>query len=207
MTSLNMRTNPLFMRNAFEGEGRWGICVVKKQDVALNRIFLISFSQTKPRDSIENRSCGVHFFCDDYRFQNIYNNPLRTLKKLSQYAFLLTPDFSLYADMPAWRQLQSVAHNRWCGAYWQSKGLNVIPTISWSNAQSFCYCFDGIEKHAIVAVGMVGCRRDRQAFLRGYNAMLERLEPDAILCYGRPFPEMNGNIIPIDYTFCGRRKK
>ena len=37
------------------------------------------------------------------------------------------------------------------------------------------------------------------AFLRGYNAMLERIEPIAIICFATPFPEMQGNIIHVDY--------
>lgn len=36
-------------------------------------------------------------------------------------------------------------------------------------------------------------------FLRGYNAMLERLSPSQIICFGTPFEEMSGNIIPVDY--------
>lgn len=58
-----------------------------------------------------------------------YNN---SLPRLSQYKFLLTPDYSLYADMPRAVQLYNVFRNRWRGAYWQAQGLTVIPTISWS---------------------------------------------------------------------------
>ena len=38
------------------------------------------------------------------------------------------------------------------------------------------------------------------AFMRGYNEMLKRVKPSAIICYGSPFAEMQGNIIPIDYN-------
>ena len=89
---------------------------------------------------------------------------------------------------------------RWVGAFWQSKGLTVIPTISWSDTRSYGFCFDGIEKSSIVAVGMVGCKTDnKSAFLRGYNAMLEHIDPIAIICFAAPFPEMQGNIIAVDY--------
>ena len=33
----------------------------------------------------------------------------------------------------------------------------------------------------------------------GYNAMLERIAPSHIICFGTPFAEMEGNIIPVDY--------
>jgi hypothetical protein len=101
--------------------------------------------------------------------------------------------------MDLWRQLESVAKNRWVGAYWQSKGLTVIPTISWGLSQSYEFCFDGVEKGSTVAVGMVGCKQSGYNFMRGYNEMLKRLEPEKIICFGSPFDEMQGNIITVDY--------
>lgn len=101
--------------------------------------------------------------------------------------------------MNLWRQIESVAKNRWCGAFWQSKGLTVIPTISWSTPRSYDFCFDGIEKSSIVAIGMIGCKSNKTEFLRGYNTMLEKIAPEAIICFGEPFDEMAGKIIPIDY--------
>lgn len=200
MTSLEMRNDPLFMRNSFKGYGKWEIPLIKKQIIPLENVKLIAMSDTRPNDRPENTECGVHCFIDDYRFTSTYNSPDRTIKKLSQYAFLLSPDFSTYSDMQYWRQLESVAHSRWVGANWQSKGLIVIPTISWSDAKSYSFCFDGVEKGSIVAIGMVGCKTDNKlAFLRGYNAMLERIEPIAIICFATPFPEMQGNIVHVDY--------
>ena len=61
------------------------------------------------------------------------------------------------------------------------------------------YYFDGIEKGSTVAVGMIGCKSDKRAFMHGYNEMLERIEPEYIIVFGTPFPEMQGSLIPIDY--------
>ena len=199
MTSLEMRSNPLFMRNGFKGSGKWEIPLIKKQIISLDNIQLIAMSDTRQNDIPKNTKCGVHCFIDDYRFTSTYFNPNRTIKKLSQYAFLLSPDFSTYSDMQYWRQLESVAHSRWVGAFWQSKGLIVIPTVTWSDAKSYSFCFDGIEKNSIVAIGMIGCKHNKSGFLNGYNAMLEKIEPIAIICFGTPFNEMDGNIIVVDY--------
>ncbi len=199
MTSKAMRENPLFMRNSFPSIGKWGIPLVKSQVLPSVNINLVACSDTRTDDNKENRKKGVHFFVDDYRFENIYNNPDRSLKRYAQYAFLLTPDFSTYAEMALWRQLESVAQNRWVGAYWQSKGLTVIPTVSWSTPRSFEFCFDGIEQSGTVAVGMIGCKHGKAGFMRGYNEMLERLKPENIIVFGSPFSEMEGNIIQVDY--------
>lgn len=199
MNSKIMRNDPLFLRNSFNSIGKWGIPLVKKQNLDVADVSLIACSDTRANDSENNKNKGVHFFVDDYRFSGIYNNPERSLKRYSQYAFLLTPDFSTYADMDLWRQLESVAKNRWVGAYWQSKGKIVIPTISWSDARSFEFCFDGVELGSTVAVGMIGCKRSRIGFMRGYNEMLERLLPERVIVFGTPFPEMKGNITSVDY--------
>ena len=36
-------------------------------------------------------------------------------------------------------------------------------------------------------------------FMRGYCAMLEKIHPETIICFGTPFPEMQGNIVTVDY--------
>lgn len=199
MTSLKMRNDDLFMRNKFYSCGKYQFPLIHKQNINLDNISLIACSDTRSDDNETNRKRGVHFFTDDYRFEGIYKNPQKTLRKYSQYAFLLTPDYSTYSDMSLWRQLESVAHNRWVGAYWQSHGLTVIPTISWGDARSFDFCFDGVEKNSVVAVGMIGCKRNKTGFMRGYSAMLEAIEPSAVICFGSKFKEMGGNIIQIDY--------
>lgn len=204
MTGKNMRNNPLFMRNSFEGQGRWNIPLVRKQSIDTSTVSLIACSDTRSNDNELNRENGVHFFVDDYRFEGIYTHPERTLLKYAQYAFLLTPDFSTYADMDLWRQLENVAKNRWVGAYWQSNGLTVIPTISWSTPRSFEFCFDGVEQNSIVAVSTVGCKRAKHQFMRGYDEMLDKLNPESIICFGDPLPEMQGNIVHVDYR--GSRK-
>ena len=198
MTSIQMRENPLFMRTTGRETGRWGIPQIMKSEFPLGNIELIAWSDTRSNDTL-NRKKGVHFFVDDYRFESVYRWPERSLKKLAQYRFVLTPDYSLYADMPVWRQIESIGKSRWCGVWWQEQGLTVIPTVSWSNLPSYAYCFDGIEVGSTVAVGMIGCKHSKRAFLHGYDAMLEQLKPEMVICFGIPFNEMRGNVIPVDY--------
>lgn len=199
MTSKLMRHDEKFMRNGFASVGCWNLPQIRNQNIKLDNLELLAYSDTRPQDE-KNRHRAVHFFIDDYRFESLYKLPDRNLAKLSQYRFLISPDFSLYADMPRWRQIESVAKNRWCGAFWQSKGMDVIPCVSWSDSQSFDFCFDGIARHATVAIGMIGCKHSRHGFLKGYAAMLERLSPDHIICLGNPFPEMKGNLLVIKFN-------
>ena len=199
MKSKLFRTDSLFLRNAYETAGRWQLPLVHKQKIDLDKVDLISISDTKYHDNSINRRKGVHFFVDDYKFESMYRSPERALFRLSQYAFVCTPDYSTYSDMNYWRQLESVAPSRWCGAFWQDQGLLVVPTITWSTLDSFDFCFDGVERGSIVAIGMIGCKRNKQEFLLGYNKMLNVIDPTAIICFGTPFAEMKGPLFVVDY--------
>ena len=199
MHSIEARSKQTFLRNEFDAFGKWNIPIVRKNELDTEAVDLICYTDIKTNDIDENKKKGVHFFIDDYRMEGLYYNYDKSLTRLSQYKFLLTPDYSLYADMPKAVQLFNVFRNRWVGAYWQSKGITVIPTVSWSDSASYEFCFDGIENGSIVAVGMIGCKRNKTAFMRGFDAMVKRLNPSAVICLGEPCPEMQGNIIAINY--------
>ena len=200
MTSKEVRSKQTFLRNEFDAFGKWNMPIVKKCKLDLAGVNLIGYPDIKTNDIDENKQRGIHFYIDDYRMEGLYYNPERFIHRIAQYKFAITPDYSLYRDMPKAVQLFNVFRSRWCGAFWQSKGMTVIPNVSWGDSTTFEFCFDGIVEGSIVAVGTIGCKRSKLAFMRGYNEMLERIKPSAIICYGFPFVEMQGNIIPIDYN-------
>lgn len=206
MKSKVFRNSPLFLRNSFPGVGRWQIPLIKKQVIDISSLDVLSYNNVRKSDMPLFHSFGVHFFVDDCRFESVYYHPEKNYKKLKPYRVLFTPDFSLYQEMQPWRRIESIGKSHWCGAYWQSQGSKVIPTMSWSSPESFEYAFDGVEKGAIVAIGMIGCKANKRNFLRGYEAMQERIEPGQIVCFGSPFPEMRSkNLYEIDYVNSWRK--
>ena len=42
----------------------------------------------------------LHFFVDDYQFERLWNSPKQYIELLKKFDAVLTPDFSLYMDMP-----------------------------------------------------------------------------------------------------------
>lgn len=203
--SKQYRSSETFLRNSYEVVGPWNMPLIKKENIDLANLELMSIADIKKGDAIFNWNKGIHSFVDDYRFENLYEHPEKYYLTLSQYRFLLTPDFSLYRELPRPLQIANVFKNRWCGADWQAHGLSTIATISWSDHQSYQFCFDGVEEQSIVAIGMIGCKRgNKRSFLSGYSEMLKRIKPSAIIVYGDPFSEMTGNIIHIPYQH-GRR--
>lgn len=55
MTSYCMRNDTLFMRNTFSSTGKWGIPLVKKQNLPFPEIDLIVCSDTRANDDEVNR--------------------------------------------------------------------------------------------------------------------------------------------------------
>ena len=91
---------------------------------------LIGFDRTK----LENNNLlerMVHFFLYDYKFERVWKSPDSDIEKLRRYRAVLSPDFSIYTEMTPVLQLYNVFRNRWCGAYFASKGMRVVPTVSW----------------------------------------------------------------------------
>ena len=155
----------------------------------------------------------LHSFVDDYQFTRFWNIPDRYIPMLSRFAAVCAPDFSTYTDMPLAMQIYNHYRKHWLAAYWQKNGIIVIPTVCWSDESSFEWCFDGEPAQSVVAVSSVGTQRradTKAAFLKGYDAMMERLQPETILFWGQIPKECKGNIYPVD-IFCkkfseGRKK-
>lgn len=91
---------------------------------------------------------------------------------------------------------------QWLACYFQSFGINVVATVSWSDEKSFEFCFDGIPKGSCVAVSSVGVWDDKKStelFKKGYTEMIRRISPDKIIYFGRLPKELKtNNVIEID---------
>ena len=149
---------------------------------------LQGFNYAKSTPSEQKRGKGCHFFIDDYQFERLWNSPAQYLDVLRGYDCVLTPDFSLYMDMPdpmqQWNRYRSAA----LGKYWADNGLSVVPTLSWAQPSSYAFCFKGIPKRSTVATSTVGVARDKdaqEAWRDGMREAMKRLEPSRVLLYGK----------------------
>jgi len=185
--------------------------LLKKEFIEIKNLELISFDNIK-LDENKNNYKTVHFFLDDYKFENLYSNYEWNVKKLVNYKYIITPDFSVYPNMPLPVQIFNIFKSRYCGAYWQSLGFNVIPSVTWSDERSFKFCFLGIPKNSCVAISTVGNRnkKDINAFMLGYTEMISQIEPEIIICYGKPINRMydsSGTIIHCPYRKIPKKYK
>ncbi|MBQ3497814.1 MAG: DUF4417 domain-containing protein [Clostridia bacterium] len=196
MKSIEFRTDPMFLRNQFKGDGVFEIPKIEKEEIKLENVELIGYDKLNENETEKI----VHFFLDDYKFEAIWNDPEPRIEKLKKYKAVLAPNYSIYTEMPLSLKVYNTFRSRWCGAYLQSKGIKVIPTVAWGEPNTFWFCFDGIEKGSIVAVSTLGVRKEKALFMQGYNELIRKIKPQAVICYGEPFEEMMGKIITVDYA-------
>ena len=161
---------------------------------------LIGFNYAK---TSEDKNVGIHFYVDDYQFERVWNAPEKYVEVLMDYDCILSPDFSLYMDMPMPMKIWNIYRSRFIGAYYQSKGLRVIPTLSWAEKETFSFCFKGIPKGSIVSISTIGVKRDEEAlqiWKDGVAEMIKQIEPSAILVYGGELEFDYGNIKTIYFN-------
>lgn len=181
----------------FEGVGEYDIPMMLPTHINnLKDIPIQGFNFALKERYPENK--GVHFFLHDYQFERVWNYPDRYVDVLKKFAYVLSPDFSPYADMPKALQIYNVYRNRWCGRYWQDKGINVIPTFTMANYDTFDFCVAGIPKHSTIAISTMGEGRwgEYRNLYENWDRLLDRLEPDTILLYGKDIStSLGGNIV------------
>lgn len=155
---------------------------IKSVDAIPNKLTAFSKAiRSKDFDSF------VHFFEDDIEFERIWNAPNRYLPILRKFDGVITPDFSLYRDMPLVMQEWNTYRNRAIGHWLQENGITVIPNIRFSDERSYAFCCDGISKGGTIAVGSHGCIKiniERIYFEKGLSEIIKKLEPKRIIVYG-----------------------
>lgn len=173
---------------------------------------LAAWNAPRHRDHAASTGGALHFFLDDYRFETVWSSPERLFDRVAAVGTALTPDFSLWTSMPHAAQVWNTYRSRWVGAYWQSRGIRVIPTACWSTPDSYEFCFDGIPEDSVVALSSMGIQSDKveqTLFREGLKQLVSRTQPRTILAYGqlRYCDDLNLPEVVEYPTFWDRRRK
>lgn len=187
-------------RALFASDNEWGIPTLPPARLEPARLVPYHDRHACTRAARDpGQDTAVHFFLDDYRFETVWSKPERGLSRCVAVGAALTPDFSLWSNMPLVMQLWQVYRSRWCGAWLLHHGVTVVPTVSWSTPDSYRFAFAGITPGSVVAVSTVGTRRDPEArtlFAAGFTEMLTRLRPSTVLLHGAARTEQVVDAVP-----------
>lgn len=189
-TILDDGFNPELVTSAFF-DGFLEIPKIERPKEIIIPSALIPFSQIRRS---ETKTEAVHFYEHDKRFSNVLTCTKELLPQLKLFSAVISPDCSLYRDMPLCLQIANTYMSRAVGHFLQSNGLYVIPNVRWGDERSYTtkelpekFAFLGVPKNSIVSVSTYGCiksRENKQYFKDGLSAMIEELSPQVVLVYG-----------------------
>ena len=167
--------------------------------------------------SSKEHDAWVHFYEDDVCFERIWNSPNKYIGILKRFNGVITPDFSLYRDMPLAMQIWNTYRSRALGNWFIYNGIDVIPNIRWGDKRTFDFCCNGIVKNGTIAVGTHGCIKsslERCFFEEGLKYIVEKILPETIVVYGSAPEKIFGvyqkngiNVIQFDSMFMEAHQK
>ena len=190
--TINDGFNPELAEGA-EFEGLFQFPVIEPTKEIVYPKYLVPFSE---RNKITNpKEAFVVFYEHDDKFTDIIRNPVKYIDDLKRFAGVISPDNSLYRDIPLAVQVANIYRNRLIGSFLQRNGIPVIANLRWGDERTYskelfgeAIAFSSAPKHSIVAVGCYGCIRgeeNKRHFGSGFLAMLDELEPEAVIVYGK----------------------
>ena len=159
----------------------------------------------------------VMFYEHDAKFERFWKNPKQYLGRLKKFKGVISPDFSLYRNMPLVMQQWNTYRGRALAFWMQENGIEIIPNVRFNDERTYDFCFDGIEKNKTVSVGTHGCikaKDEREYFKLGLAELVRRLTPENIIVYGaapddifEEYKECGINILPFESEFSKSRKQ
>ena len=153
---------------------------------------MVPFSE---RNKSKDKKDFVCFYEHDIKFRNILTATKEQIEDFKRFPGVISPDCSLYRDMPLVLQMMNVYLNRQVGHYLQTQGIYVIPNIRWGDERSYTrliptelpFAFLGVEKGGIYSIGTYGCCKttENKHYLReGLRSFIKEIKPKIILVYG-----------------------
>lgn len=139
------------------------------------------------RISVEPSNAGIHFYKSDYQFKTALLKPLSWVERFAPFKTLITPDVSIGDGMPRWIRVRNTVLARAAGAIWNEQGFPVVANLRWRSPADYGFVASGIHQGSVVAVSNYGNRREpqeRATFEHGVLAMVEMIEPAALMLYG-----------------------
>ena len=172
--------------------GREEIPCIQTSNFIPNKV--ISFSKAI---SSKDYDCWVHFFEHDSNFERLWNNPRKYLPILKRFNGIISPDYSLYYDMPLCMQVWNTYRGKALAHWLQENGVEVIPNVRWGDERTYKLACLGVESGKTIAIGTHGCVKTvegRNMFITGFNYVVNKLKPKTIIIYGA-MPERIFNVV------------
>lgn len=192
----------LFMLKEVKLVGAYNMPQINPYNKDVPNVFITSHEAR----SFKRHDVGILFYEDDYQFDRLWNEPIKSTEFLKQFRCIVGPDYSQFLNMPYAARIWNNFRNKMLMAWMQKQGMNVIPNVTWSDTDSFEYCFDGLPTGSVISINSLGMQSNSDSYYfwkRGYEEAIARLEPSRIIRYGQ---KMDGECESISTYITNRHK-
>ena len=152
-------------------------------------IGLVPFSKrSKAKDRF------VHFYEHESHYQDFTNHPEKYVSELQNHPGIISPDNSIFVDVPLCAQIANLFLSRRIASFLQHCGIYQIPNVRWGDERTFttielpeAVAFVGIPHDSIVSIGTYGCcqtQDEKRLMHLGVIEMLKILKPQIVVVYG-----------------------
>ena len=182
----------------------YGIPFIEPENIDIsamnNGLWLINLKNVSSKDRRPERKI-VHSFCFDDKLRSVYKDPVKYLHRVAKYYAVSSFDFSMDIKMDFTQILSAVHDNRWSGAFMQSNGKKVIPTVGWLTETSYDICFAGLRDGGVFLISTLGAKNpvSSPVFLAGYRELRNRFPHTKIICVGDYIPGMDNDVCFVKY--------
>lgn len=159
-----------------------------------------------------------HCFTAEKNFHRLYKNFREYEEFFPKIKGLISADFNMYRNYDEKILIDNCLKNRMVDYALQQAGVPMIPTAGFAGESTWEWCFDGLPKNSTVAVttNTLYDKESNRLFIGGINAIVEKLQPTAIVVCGKcpewiakKFPDIQVIKIPnyVEMVNAARRKK
>ena len=150
------------------------------------------YNKTIRKDPDFFEDAFIHFFIDDQKFdgkrRSIWSDPKIVEEIARHFAGIISPDFSIYQDFPKPIKMNNIYRMRAFDYWLEQEGIPCIHNVRWGAEETWEYCFDGIPKDSVIAIGTVASNlrntNSKSLFENGFRKMIGVLSPSVIVIYG-----------------------
>lgn len=192
----------------------FGIPFIKKEPLEISRMNTNLFLFNPKNISLKDKNANIkiiHSFNYDSVLKSKYDHPFPFMHRASRYYGVCSPDCSMHDSMQVWQLIDAIGASRWFGAFLQSYGFKVYPTVGWVNADSYDICFSGLMDGSTFFISSLGVNNDecRIEFLNGLSELRKRFPDSKQVCVGSKIQGMPDDIciIPYNESFGSQNKK
>ena len=149
---------------------------------------------SRPISKDRRSSALLHGYVGDLELLRLLKNPARFLALASEHQAVITPDLSLLRGMPVFERQWATWRSRAVGAFFEDRGIPVIPNLRWAELSDLDFVCDGLRNASTICISTQGILRDRELMHileAGLVQVIKTLGPECVIVYGSCSPRLH----------------